>query len=98
MNNWKTYTKNIGQVKQNTRKEITFESNIPLDISRVEPGCSSCTKFLDYKDNILTVRYEAGSFPMHLKEAKQSIINKSITVYYENGTSDTLKFVGFLIP
>ncbi len=98
MNNWKAFTKNIGQVKQNTRKEVSFESSQPLEISRVEPGCSSCTKFLDYKDNILTLRYEAGSFPVHLKSAGQAVINKSVTVYYENGGHDVLKFVGFLIP
>ena len=35
MNNWKNYTVNIGHVKQNASKTFTFESNLPLDISRV---------------------------------------------------------------
>ena len=95
MNDWKNYTVNIGYVKQNTSKIFTFESNGTLDISRVQPSCGSCTKFIDYKDNILTMKYDAPSFPIHLNN-KESVINKNITVYYEDGTKDELKFVGFL--
>lgn len=98
MNNWKNYTKNIGSIKEYTRTEVKFESNFNLDISRVEPGCTSCTKFLDYKDNILTMRYEAPEFPRHLLGEKHSIIDKTVTVYYNDGTYDVLKFVGFLTP
>ena len=95
MNNWKNYTVNIGYVKQNTSKEVKFESHRPLEISRVQPSCGSCTKFIDYKDNILTIRYDAPMYPVHLTN-KESVINKNITVYYEDGTEDVLKFVGFL--
>lgn len=95
MNNWKNYTVNIGHVEQNTSKEIKFESYRPLDISRVQPSCGSCTKFLDYKDNILTIKYDAPSFPIHLNN-RESVINKNVAVYYEDGSKDELKFVGFL--
>ena len=95
MNNWKNYTVNIGHVKQNTSKTFTFESIKPLDISRVQPSCGSCTKFLDYKDNILTIKYDALMYPVHLT-SKEQVINKGLTVYYEDGTKDELKFVGFL--
>jgi len=46
MNNWKNYTVNIGHVKQNTSKTFTFESKLPLDISRVQPGVSSYQRYL----------------------------------------------------
>ena len=95
MNNWKNYTINIGYVKQNTSVNIEFESIRPLDIQHISPGCPSCTKFIDYRDNILTFRYTAPSFPRHL-DSKEVIINKSATIYYTNGTQDELKFVGFL--
>ena len=51
MNNWKNYTVNIGYVKQNTSVEVKFESNIPLKIQHISPGCASCTKFIDYEDD-----------------------------------------------
>ena len=95
MNNWKNYTVNIGNVEQNKSKTFTFTSNIPLEISRVQPECASCTKFIDYKDNVLTIKYSAPMFPIHLP-SKEQVINKEVTVYYEDGTQDKLKFVGFL--
>ena len=95
MNNWKNYTVNIGNVKQNTSVDVKFESNGHLDIQHISPKCGSCTKFLDYKDNILTFKYIASSFPIHLN-TKETIINKGATIYYEDGSSEELKFVGFL--
>ena len=95
MNNWKNYTTNLGNVKQNTSRTFTFESTKSLEISRVQPGCASCTKFIDYKNNILTLKYDAPMYPIHLGNNEQ-VINKEVTVYYEDGTQDKLKFVGFL--
>lgn len=95
MKNWKNLTTNIGFVKQKTSKIFTFTSLVPLDISRVQPGCPDCTKFIDYKDNTLTIKYNAPEFPKHIVKS-ESAISKEITVYYENGTSDKLKFVGIL--
>ena len=95
MNNWKNYTVNIGNVKQNTSIDVKFESTRYLDIQHISPKCGSCTKFIDYKDNILTFKYTAPSFPIHLN-TKETIINKGATIYYEDGTSEELKFVGFL--
>ena len=95
MNNWKNYTINLGNVKANSSTQVKFESNLPLEISRVSPDCASCTKFLDYKDNILTLKFDAPTFPLHLQEPV-SVIDKGVTVYYEDGSTDRLKFVGFL--
>lgn len=95
MNNWKNYTVNLGYVKQKSSKIFTFTSTLPLEISRVEPACGGCTKFIDYKDNILTIKYDAPEFPKHILKS-ESIIDKEITVFYEDGTSDKLKFVGIL--
>ena len=44
------------------------------------------------------MRYEAPEFPRHLLGEKHSIIDKTVTVYYNDGTYDILKFVGFLTP
>lgn len=95
MNNWKNYTVNIGHVKQNTSINVKFESTRYLDIQHISPKCGSCTKFIDYKDNILTLKYIAPEFPKHL-DVKDIVINKGATIYYEDDTSEELKFVGFL--
>lgn len=95
MGKWKNYTVNIGNVVANTSKIIKFESNESLDISSIQPGCSSCTKVIEYKDNILTVKFDAPSFPVHLL-GKDSVIDKFIDVYYTDDTSERLRFVGFL--
>lgn len=97
VNNWKQYTVNIGYVKEKTSRLVKFESTRPLDIQHISPGCSECTKFIDYKDNILTFRYDASSFPVHLLPEKESPIRKYVTVYYEDGSREELTFVGFLI-
>ena len=95
MKNWKNYTVNLGYVKQKSSKTFTFTSTVPLEISRVQPECPDCTKFIDYKDNTLTMKYDSPEFPKHILKS-ESIINKEIAVFYEDGTSDKLKFVGIL--
>lgn len=95
MKNWKETTVNLGSVKQNTTKIIKFESTRLLDIVSVTPGCPGCTKFVDYKDNILTIKYTADSVPKHLKN-EGSTINKTVTIQYEDHTEETLSFIGFL--
>lgn len=95
MRNWKNYTINIGNVVANTSRTIKFESEHPLDISSIQPGCSSCTKVVEYKDNVLTVKYDAPSFPVHLL-GKEAVIDKFIDVYYTDGIQERLKFIGFL--
>ena len=94
MNNWKSNIINLGSLKPNSTVYVKFESNIPLDIARVEPECLACTKFIDYKDNILTLSLKVSD-PKHLSYTHLPL-SKSATVYYNDGTSDTLKFVGVI--
>ena len=95
MKNWKETTINLGSVKQNTTKIITFESTRLLDIVSVTPGCPGCTKFVDYKDNLLTIKYIADSIPKHLR-GEGATINKIVTIQYEDHTEEVLRFIGFL--
>lgn len=96
MSNWKETTINIGYVKQKSNRILKFESNSPVLVQHVSPSCTSCTKFIDYKDNILTLRYEAPEFPKHLVNERFAPIQKYVTVYYEDGTREQLNFNGFL--
>ena len=94
MSNWEEKTKHLGQIKPNKTIQVKFKSKFPLSIDSVIPGCTSCTKFIDYKDNVLTLNFTPSS-PKHLS-TKLLPITKSVTVYYEDGTSEELKFTATL--
>lgn len=96
--NWKEINKDIGVVKEGQTISITFESTKPLDIIKTQVGCSSCTKVLSYKDNILTVNYNTGSFPVHLyNHSVKPKIEGFVYVYLKDGTVDMLTFNGYLM-
>lgn len=96
-NRWKSYTINIGEVKQNTRVNVIFESYEDLDIANISFGCGSCTKLIDYKDKKLTIQYTGEEYPRHLIGTKyQPQIDKNLTVYLNNGYKDTLRILGKL--
>lgn len=92
--NWKNKKIDIGLVSENTTTEVQFISLEPLDIDHVEPSCGSCTKFIDYKNNILTLHFKTQK-PKHLI-GKVTPISKYVTVYYTDGSSDKLTFTGTL--
>lgn len=95
MSNWKETIVNIGTVKPNSRKLIVFESLKKLDITSIQPCCSSCTKVVSYKENLLTVSYKANEIPFHLRGITNNlVIDKCINIYYSNGEHELLKFIG----
>lgn len=96
MNNWVETNISIGEIIEGNSKLFTFESTKPLDINTVVPHCGSCTKFIDYKNNVLTIKYDGEYIPAHLKRQGQSTIMKSIEVHYKDGTRETLRFSGVL--
>lgn len=96
-NNWENYVVNIGNVKQKTTHLIKFKSLHHLDIDRVALSCTSCTKFIDYEKNELTLQYKGDEFPKHLMSTEDTIpIEKWVTIYYKNGLKDELRFIGTL--
>lgn len=95
MNNWKNYTVNIGHVKGRTTTTVKFESNKDLEIISITPSCGSCTKIVGYNNRMLTVKYEAPAFPLHLT-SPETPISKAIEVTYADASKEKLKFVGFL--
>ena len=48
--NWKSYTIDLGTIKQNSRHTLVYESTKPLDIYKISPGCTQCTKIDGYSD------------------------------------------------
>ena len=91
MSKWKETIVNLGKIKEGSVRMIKYESLYPLDIDHVSPSCASCSSFIDYKNNILTIRFTAPQVSRHLRTTVQSV-SKGATVYYDDGTSDYLEF------
>lgn len=84
----------FGIVKEHKSALINFQGKI--DIPEIKKltfscGCMKLNKY-DKTTKVLTIKYNAGNVPNHLP-FRQSI-EKDITVWYENGTSQTLTVTG----
>ena len=92
---WKSTHISLGALKENKSYSFEFESNEDLDIASAKPGCGNCTSLQGYKDGKLKVTYKSSNIPYHLGKNEQPI-NKTITITYQDGTSDTLSFSGII--
>lgn len=98
--NWKNKYLILGEMYENTRKEIFFEATDDIKgIKKIEPGCG-CTKAkYDEENKMLDVIYEPGSVPHHIRIREGSEGYKSVNfvkVYYDDNTIDELIFEIFI--
>lgn len=92
---WKSTHINLGTLKENKSYSFEFESNEKLNIVSAKPGCGNCTFLNGYKDNKLAVTFKSSTIPYHLGKTEQPI-NKTITITYQDGTTETLSFSGIV--
>ena len=96
MENWKEKSLSLGSVKEKQDFPFKFESLKSLEIDKIEPSCSSCTKIVGYNPETreLECIFNSGSFPMHLQAQGLSHFDttKTISVTYKGGTSESLYF------
>jgi hypothetical protein len=95
MSNWKNTHISLGVLKENNSYSFEFESIEKLDVLSAKPGCGNCTSLEGYKDNKLKVTYKSNGIPYHLGKNKQPV-NKTITITYQDGTTETLSFSGII--
>lgn len=96
--NWKRYTINLGTIKQNTKHTLEYESTRPLDIYKVSPGCTQCTKIKGYSNNKLTAVYSVSNLPIQLRNNPgYQNVRKVIVVTYQDGSKDILSFTAKVI-
>ena len=89
---WEKKIIDIGPVKVGTKLDIIFKATRPLEIENIKVGCT-CTKYhYSNKDNVLLVKYKAGSIPFHLRAVGFYTISKTLSIYYKDGTMDVLSF------
>lgn len=93
MSNWKSNSKNIGNVTTGQRQIIKFYAVRELpEISSLSSSCGCSKPNYDKKTKILNVSYNPGSIPKHLKAQGWYNTTKTITIVYKDGTRDILKF------
>lgn len=97
MKNWKETAISLGSLRAGEKKVITFESeNVIENIKKITPSCDSCTEVLGYNPETkeLKLEFSTREFPVHLSlEGKKYYdVNKNVTVFYQNNTSENLYF------
>lgn len=92
---WKDTHINLGTLKENKSYSFEFESIEKLDIASTKPGCGNCTSLQGYRDNKLKVTYKSNGIPYHLGKSEQPV-NKTITITYQDGTTEVLSFSGII--
>ena len=97
MKNWKETAISLGSLRAGEKKLFSFESESVLEnIKEITPSCSSCTNILGYNPETkeLKVEFKTGAFPVHLSLEGRTYydVNKNITVFYQDNTSENLYF------
>ena len=94
---WESKHIDLGVVRTNKKVTINFYANEYLDIVNMTVSCG-CTKpkYIS-EERRLEVIYNPGSVPIHLRHTEKFSTNKSITVWYGNGTKDVLSFSALIV-
>ena len=97
MKNWKETAIALGSLRAGEKTVIPFTSEKGIDnIKKRSPSCSSCTKVLGYNPETkeLKLEFSTREFPVHLSLEGRTYydVNKNVTVFYQNNTSENLYF------
>lgn len=91
--NWVNDFINLGEVKVGETVEVKFIATKELKIKGAIASCGCSTPKYDKKGaKELIVVYKVGSIPRHLESAGFYTTTKTITVSFEDGSEDILKF------
>jgi len=96
---WEKNHIDLGTIKERTSVTINYIYKGDKKITEVIPSCPGCTT-ANYKvaTNKVEVIYNPGKLPKHLAGTFYHVtIKKTITIKYEDDTSDTLSFSGKII-
>ena len=94
---WESKQIDLGVVRTGKKITISFYSTEELEIANMTVSCG-CTKPKYIKEEKrLEVIYNPGSIPIHLRHTGKFSTNKSITIWYSNGSKDVLTFSGLIV-
>lgn len=93
MSNWRETKINIGEVKEGTIINVTFNSKESLkNIKSITSSCGCSVPTYSSKTKILDVVYTPKSIPKHLVKQGFYKATKYITIVYEDEQKDILSF------
>lgn len=83
----------LGEVKERETVEVKFIATRELKIKEVVASCGCSTPKYDKKAaKEIVVAFKTGDIPHHLKSVGSYTTTKSLSVYYEDGGKDVLRF------
>jgi hypothetical protein len=93
MSYFKESVKNIGNVRKGKTIIVDFEALITIPvITNIISSCGCARTTYDVNTRILKVVYKAGNIPKHI--TGNQVINTTISVYYNDHTSEILTIKG----
>ena len=90
---------NLGSIKEKSTVEMRFEYIGSEPIKEVKPSCPGCTT-AHYNPDMkeLIVEYRPGKLPKHLNGTFYHVtVQKTITIIYEDDSTEVLSFSGKII-
>lgn len=92
MENWREKSINLGNILVDKQQTIIFQAQKELDIDNISTSCGCSKANYDKNTRKLTVTFNPGSIPYHLKSQGYYVTTKKITVYYKDRSMETLSF------
>ena len=94
---WKSSFIDLGTIVQKTTVTVGFEALRDLDIQDVQASCGCSKPLYDNKNRRILVNYTPSEVPVHLRHQGYYNASQTITVYYKDGTKDSLNFTAKVI-
>lgn len=88
--NWKKKVITLGTIPVGKKQTVIFEALVPLQIRTLTSSCGCTTPKYNEENNTVEVAYTPGRIPYHLQSKGEQQTTKTVTVYYVDGTNETL--------
>lgn len=88
--NWRKKVINLGNIPVGKKQTVIFEALVPLQIRTLTSSCGCTTPVYNEQNNTVEVSYTPGRIPYHLQVDGEQRTSKTVTVYYTDGTDETL--------
>lgn len=95
--NWKTNFIDLGEVLENSKHKVEYNSLEELEVSSIVTGCGCSKAKYDKDEKTLTVTYRPGRVNNYLRKIGFAANSVNIKVKYKNGEIDTLRLVSKIV-
>lgn len=94
---WKSSFIDLGTIVQKNTVTVGFEALRDLEIESVQASCGCSKPLYDSKNRRVLVNYTPFEVPIHLRYQGYYNPTQTITVYYKDGTTDSLSFTAKVV-